>query len=108
MSNLGIMTATAGRARPRLSADDQYSARPSILTMGFQPSVHDRENAIQSDCWTSASISMSQTKTCSIWMKERNLFDAGIGHEFRLVRGADHVAPSLEPRLYDALGFIGR
>jgi len=38
----------------------------------------------------------------------RILFDAGIGHEFRLVRGADHVGPSLEPRLGDALGFIGR
>jgi S-formylglutathione hydrolase len=38
----------------------------------------------------------------------RILFDAAIGHEFRLVRGADHVGPSLEPRLYEALGFIGR
>jgi len=24
------------------------------------------------------------------------------------VRGADHVGPSLEPRLFQALGFIGR
>lgn len=38
----------------------------------------------------------------------RILFDAGLGHEYRLVRGADHVGPSLEPRLLDALGFIGR
>lgn len=38
----------------------------------------------------------------------RILFDSAIGHEFRFVRGADHVGPSLEPRLYDALGFIGR
>lgn len=38
----------------------------------------------------------------------RILFDAGIGHEYRLVRGADHVGPSLPPRVLDALGFIGR
>lgn len=38
----------------------------------------------------------------------RILFDAGIGHEYRLVRGADHVGPSLEPRLLDAMSFIGR
>lgn len=38
----------------------------------------------------------------------RILFDAGVAHEYRLVRGAEHVGPSLAPRLADALGFIGR
>jgi S-formylglutathione hydrolase len=38
----------------------------------------------------------------------RILFDAGIAHEYRLVRGADHVGPSLAPRLLDAIGFLGR
>jgi len=38
----------------------------------------------------------------------RLLFDARLGHEYRLVRGAEHVGPSLQPRLADALGFIGR
>lgn len=38
----------------------------------------------------------------------RVLFDAGIAHEYRLVRGADHVGPSQSPRFLDALGFIGR
>lgn len=38
----------------------------------------------------------------------RILFDAGIAHEYRLVHGAEHVGPSLGPRLADALGFIGR
>jgi len=38
----------------------------------------------------------------------RVLFDAGVAHEYRLVRGAEHVGPSLGPRLSDALGFIGR
>lgn len=38
----------------------------------------------------------------------RILFDAGVGHEYRLVHGADHVGPSLVPRVVDALGFIGR
>ena len=38
----------------------------------------------------------------------RILFDAGIGHEYRLVHGADHVGPSLVPRLADAIEFIGR
>jgi S-formylglutathione hydrolase len=38
----------------------------------------------------------------------RILFDAGVSHEYRLVRGADHVGPSLIPRTLDALGFLGR
>jgi S-formylglutathione hydrolase len=38
----------------------------------------------------------------------RILFEAGVGHEYRLVRGADHVGPSIMPRVVDALAFIGR
>lgn len=38
----------------------------------------------------------------------RILFDGGVGHEYRIVRGADHVGPSLTPRVIDALGFMGR
>lgn len=38
----------------------------------------------------------------------RVLFDAGISHEYRLVKGADHVGASLGPRNLDALAFIGR
>lgn len=38
----------------------------------------------------------------------RVLFDAGIAHEYRLVRGAEHVGPSVLVRIADALGFIGR
>jgi S-formylglutathione hydrolase len=38
----------------------------------------------------------------------RVLFDAGIGHEYRLVKGADHVGASLPPRVLDAFAFIGR
>ncbi len=38
----------------------------------------------------------------------RILFDAGLAHEYRLVHGADHVGPSLLPRMADALGFLGR
>lgn len=38
----------------------------------------------------------------------RILFDHGISHEYRLVRGAEHVGPSIVPRFMDALGFFGR
>ena len=38
----------------------------------------------------------------------RQLFDAGISHEYRQVRGGNHVGPSVGPRLIDALRFIGR
>jgi S-formylglutathione hydrolase len=38
----------------------------------------------------------------------RVLFDAGISHEYRLVKGADHVGASIPPRALDALAFIGR
>jgi len=37
----------------------------------------------------------------------RLLFDAGVKHEYRLVRGADHVG-EFRSRLVNALGFIGR
>jgi S-formylglutathione hydrolase len=36
------------------------------------------------------------------------LFDAGISHEYRLVKGADHVGAWLAPRSLDAFAFIGR
>jgi len=38
----------------------------------------------------------------------RLLFDAGVKHEYRLVRGADHVGDSVPSRVADAVGFIGR
>ncbi len=38
----------------------------------------------------------------------RVLFDASISHEYRLVKGADHVGASLGPRILDSLAFIGR
>tara|TARA_B110001454_G_scaffold219031_1_gene249415 strand:+ start:2491 stop:3498 length:1008 start_codon:yes stop_codon:yes gene_type:complete len=38
----------------------------------------------------------------------RILYDARIAHEFRLVHGAEHVGPSLLPRMIDALGFLQR
>ncbi len=41
-------------------------------------------------------------------MLHRQLFDAGVAHEYRLVRGGDHVGPSVGPRILDALRFLGR
>ncbi len=38
----------------------------------------------------------------------RILFDAGISHEYRLVKGADHVGPSIQVRNRDALAFLQR
>jgi S-formylglutathione hydrolase len=38
----------------------------------------------------------------------RILFDAGISHEYRLVRGGEHVGPSIIPRFLNALDFFGR
>lgn len=38
----------------------------------------------------------------------RQLFDHRISHEYRLVRGADHVGPSLPERFRDALVFLGK
>jgi S-formylglutathione hydrolase len=38
----------------------------------------------------------------------RVLFDNGLSHEYRLVKGAEHVGPSIAPRFLDALGFFGR
>lgn len=38
----------------------------------------------------------------------RILYDHGVPHEYRLVRGADHVGATLAARFVDALGFLGR
>ena len=38
----------------------------------------------------------------------RQLFAHGIDHEYRLVRGANHVGPSLPGRFADAFRFVGR
>jgi S-formylglutathione hydrolase len=38
----------------------------------------------------------------------RILFDKGISHEYRLVKGADHVGPSITPRFRNAMDFFGR
>ena len=38
----------------------------------------------------------------------RTLWDNQVKHEYRLVRGADHVGGSMGMRIMDALGFIGR
>lgn len=38
----------------------------------------------------------------------RVLFDKGLSHEYRLVKGAEHVGPSIAPRFLDALAFFGR
>ena len=36
------------------------------------------------------------------------LFDGGIRHEYRLVRGADHTGATAPGRMRDALGFLAR
>ncbi|MEM7340144.1 MAG: alpha/beta fold hydrolase [Actinomycetota bacterium] len=38
----------------------------------------------------------------------RELFDLGLSHEYRQVRGANHVGPSVGGRVSDALRFAGR
>ncbi|WP_310539895.1 alpha/beta hydrolase-fold protein [Phenylobacterium sp.] len=38
----------------------------------------------------------------------RVLFDRGVAHEYRLVRGAEHVGASIAPRFLDAMTFLGR
>lgn len=38
----------------------------------------------------------------------RVLFDNGLSHEYRLVKGAEHVGPSIALRFLDALAFFGR
>ncbi len=38
----------------------------------------------------------------------RILFDHGVSHEYRLVKGADHVGPSIPPRFLAAMEFFGR
>lgn len=38
----------------------------------------------------------------------RRMFDIGLSHEYRSVRGADHIGRTVGPRIMDALTFLGR
>ena len=38
----------------------------------------------------------------------RRMFDIGLSHEYRSVRGADHIGRTVGPRIVDALPFLGR
>lgn len=38
----------------------------------------------------------------------RRLWDLDLSHEYHLVRGADHLGPSLLPRVREAFGWLGR
>ena len=38
----------------------------------------------------------------------RILYDAGIQHEYHLVRGADHLGRTVRPRTQEALQFLNR
>jgi hypothetical protein len=38
----------------------------------------------------------------------RRLWDLDLSHEYHLVRGADHLGPSLVPRVREAFGWLGR
>jgi len=38
----------------------------------------------------------------------RVMWDHGVPHEYRLVRGADHLGKTMQPRMRDALKFLDR
>ena len=95
--------------RHRLFGDpvdvDYWSANhPLVLAASNGPAIAAAKTAIYLECGDSDQFHVQYGTE----LLHRRLFDADISHEYRLVRGANHVGPSVGPRIVDALRFVGR
>ena len=100
---------TPGPVRDRLFGDpmdDAYWARnhPPILATTNAAAVAASDVAVYLECGDEDLLHAQY----GVELLHRLLFDAGISHEYRLVRGGNHVGPTVGPRIVDALRFVGR
>lgn len=80
------------------------SNHPPALLEANGPSVAAARTAIYLECGDQDQFHAQY----GVELLHRQLFDAGISHEYRQVRGANHVGPTVGPRIVDALRFVGR
>ncbi|MEM8923343.1 MAG: alpha/beta hydrolase [Actinomycetota bacterium] len=100
---------TPGAVRERLFGDPVDEAywrmnHPPALVQGNGAAVVAADVAIYLECGDDDLLHAQYGTE----LLHRLLFDAGIAHEYRLVRGGNHVGPSVGPRIIDALRFLGR
>ena len=83
--------------------DEQYWAASNPATIATRQPDSLRDLAIYLEAGDADSFGLHRGTE----FLHRVLFDAEISHEYRLVRGADHVGVTLGPRFADALDFVG-
>lgn len=78
--------------------------QPTVLAARNTTAIVANEVAIYLDCGDEDSLHAQYGAE----RLHRQLFDSGISHEYRQVKGANHVGPTVGPRIIDALRFAGR
>jgi pimeloyl-ACP methyl ester carboxylesterase len=97
------------RIRARLFGDPVDASywednQPSALAARNMTAIVANDVAIYLDCGDEDSLHAQ----FGAERLHRQLFDSGISHEYRQVKGANHVGPTVGPRIVDALRFAGR
>ncbi|HZU71513.1 MAG TPA: alpha/beta hydrolase-fold protein [Acidimicrobiales bacterium] len=83
--------------------DEDYWADTNPATIASRAPERLRDTAIYLECGDRDSFGLHRGTE----YLHRVLFDAGVSHEYRLVRGADHLGQTLPARFADALRFLG-
>jgi S-formylglutathione hydrolase len=86
--------------------DEPYwrANNPTSIAHDFPGRLRDSGLAIYLECGDQDSFGVHRGAE----FLHRILFDNGICHEYRLVRGADHVGATFPGRFRDALGFLAK
>ncbi|MDB4975031.1 MAG: esterase [Myxococcaceae bacterium] len=77
---------------------------PTALAHDDPDELHASRLAIYLECGDEDSFGLQRGTE----LLHRVLFDHGISHEYRLVRGADHLGASMPGRFRDAMKFLGK
>ena len=77
---------------------------PTAIVLEDPDELHASKLAIYLECGDEDSFGLQRGTE----LLHRTLFDCGISHEYRLVRGADHVGASMPGRFRDAMLFLAR
>ncbi|MGF1597488.1 MAG: alpha/beta fold hydrolase [Acidimicrobiales bacterium] len=86
-----------------IDADYWLDNHPAALVERNGPAIVASRMAIYVECGDSDALHAQ----FGAELLHRQLFEAGISHEYRMVRGGNHVGPTIGPRVVDALRFVG-
>lgn len=87
-----------------VDADRFRDNHPLALVDRLGPEIAANDLAIYVECGDEDALGLQHGAEAI----HRRMWDVGLRHEYRSVRGGNHVGRSLPPRIHDALGFIGR